>query len=277
MDESLQFASAYSNLLNLHNISEQVANAMERHKRLQDIPRPAKTTNGAIRFTSSRQDDGGDLRRDLHATRRFSAHCAPDAGVATIDSQILRKSERVCSNSNADCRYLTLPRCWTRFVPKAAAAWRTDEPAGLQTAGRDARRFDVLSTNHLGRWPHLYVASIPPLGAGMSATPLTRSIVTFGSWMGGDREVIPTSPPSTRDVVLLARIQGVNLLLSDSTLIFDLSMWRTTTPAMPAKEILAASESDKTAIFEERKRRNYDDFWKAIPEYEPYRVILAEL
>ena len=29
MDESLQFASAYSNLLNLHNISEQVANAME--------------------------------------------------------------------------------------------------------------------------------------------------------------------------------------------------------------------------------------------------------
>ena len=50
VDESLQFASAYSNLLNLHNISEQVANAMEeRHKRLHDIPRgPSKTTNGAI-------------------------------------------------------------------------------------------------------------------------------------------------------------------------------------------------------------------------------------
>ena len=51
VDESLQFASAYSNLLNLHNISEQVANAMEeRHRRLDDIPRgPAKTTNGAIK------------------------------------------------------------------------------------------------------------------------------------------------------------------------------------------------------------------------------------
>ena len=57
LDESILLASAYSNLLNLHNLSEQVAQAMEeRHARLDDIPRgPAKTTNGAIKVSEGRR------------------------------------------------------------------------------------------------------------------------------------------------------------------------------------------------------------------------------
>ena len=50
-EETMLLASAFSNVLNLHNVSEHVASAMEeRHARLDDIPRgPAKTTNGAIK------------------------------------------------------------------------------------------------------------------------------------------------------------------------------------------------------------------------------------
>ena len=50
-EETMMLASAFSNVLNLHNVSEHVASAMEeRHARLDDIPRgPAKTTNGAIK------------------------------------------------------------------------------------------------------------------------------------------------------------------------------------------------------------------------------------
>ena len=50
-EETMMLASAFSNVLNLHNVSEHVASAMEeRHARLDDIPRgPAKTTDGAIK------------------------------------------------------------------------------------------------------------------------------------------------------------------------------------------------------------------------------------
>jgi phosphoenolpyruvate carboxylase len=55
-------------------------------------------------------------------------------------------------------------------------------------------------------------------------------------------------------------------------------MWRCNDAVKAlAKDILENSETDNFTIFEERKKRNYDDFWKAIPEHEPYRVILAEL
>ena len=235
MDESLQFASAYSNLLNLHNISEQVANAMEeRHKRLQDIPRGTRQDDERRhqRFTSSRQDDGGDLRRDLHATRRFSAHCAPDAGVATIDSQILRENQREFAQTPT----LSIVGLRTRrgvgrdsFQRRRRVAHRRTPSHASKTAGRDARRFDVLSTNHLGRYSHLYASRrYLLLAQGCPRLPLTRSIVTFGSWMGGDRDGNPNvTSECTRDVVLLARIQGVNLLFSAiQRLIFDLSMWR---------------------------------------------------
>lgn len=48
--EALLMASAFSNLLSLHNLSEEVANAqLERLQRLGDLPRgSAKSTNGTF-------------------------------------------------------------------------------------------------------------------------------------------------------------------------------------------------------------------------------------
>ena len=58
------------------------------------------------------------------------------------------------------------------FQRRRRVAHRRTPSHASETTGRDARRFDVLSTNHLGRYSHLYASGrYLPLGAGMSATP----------------------------------------------------------------------------------------------------------
>ena len=287
MDESLQFASAYSNLLNLHNISEQVANAMEeRHKRLQDIPRgPAKTTNGAIKGllrAGKTTEEIYDAISTQHVDLVLTAHPTQALRRSILKSfgkirESLLKLQRFRLSAYERAEVLDEIRS------SVAAAWRTDELRRTPPKPQDEMRAGLTyfqQTIWDGIPTFMRRVDTSLLAQGCPRLPLTRSIVTFGSWMGGDRDGNPNvTSECTRDVVLLARIQGVNLLFSAiQRLIFDLSMWRANDAVKArAKEILAASESDKTAIFEERKRRNYDDFWKAIPEYEPYRVILAEL
>ena len=66
-EETLLITSAFSNVLNLHNVSEHVASAMEeRHARLDDIPRgPAKTTNGAIKGLVAKGVDVAEIYKHI--------------------------------------------------------------------------------------------------------------------------------------------------------------------------------------------------------------------
>ena len=287
VDESLQFASAYSNLLNLHNISEQVANAMEeRHKRLDDIPRgPAKSTNGAIKGLIR---SGKTIEEIYAALSRQHV----DLVLTAHPTQALRRSMLKAFGKVRE-KLLQLQRFRLSRFERAeildeirsniAAAWRTDEIRRTPPKPQDEMRagltyfqqtiWDCVPT-------FMRRVDTALLANGCGRLPLDRSIVTFGSWMGGDRDGNPfVTSQCTRDVVLLARVQGTNFLFSTiQKLLFELSMWRCNdTVKRLANDILATSETDKNAIFEERKRRNYDDFWKAIPEHEPYRVILAML
>ena len=287
VDESLQFASAYSNLLNLHNISEQVANAMEeRHRRLDDIPRgPAKTTNGAIK---------GLLRAGKSTEEIYSALAVQhvDLVLTAHPTQALRRSmlksfgiirEKLLQLQRFRLSRYERAEVLDEIRSKVASAWRTDEIRRTPPKPQDEMRAGLTyfqQTIWDGIPTFMRRVDTSLLANGCPRLPLDRSIVTFGSWMGGDRDGNPYVTAScTRDVVLLARVQGVNLLFrAIQRLIFDLSMWRCNDAVKAlAKDILENSETDNFTIFEERKKRNYDDFWKAIPEHEPYRVILAEL
>jgi len=287
VDESLQFASAYSNLLNLHNISEQVANAMEeRHKRLHDIPRgPSKTTNGAIKQllrVGKTKEEIYDALSKQHVDLVLTAH----------PTQALRRS-MLKSFGKIREKLLQLQRFRLSRYERAevldeirsnmAAAWRTDEIRRTPPTPQDEMRAGLTyfqQTIWDGIPTFMRRVDTSLLANNCPRLPLDKSIVTFGSWMGGDRDGNPyVTSTCTRDVVLLARVQGTNLLFDAiQRLIFNLSMWRCTDALKDrAEKILSSSTDDNNAIFEERKRRNYDDFWKAIPVHEPYRVILAEL
>jgi phosphoenolpyruvate carboxylase len=61
-------------------------------------------------------------------------------------------------------------------------------------------------------------------------------------------------------------------------LMFDLSMWRCS-PALKklAKDLAARHTMEPARIAEERKKRNYADFWTPIAVNEPFRVVLSYL
>jgi phosphoenolpyruvate carboxylase len=287
VDESLQFASAYSNLLNLHNISEQVANAMEeRHKRLDDIPKGrAKTTNGAIKGLIR----AGKSTDEIYAAL---ANQHVDLVLTAHPTQALRRSmlksfgkirEKLLQLQRFRLSHYERAEVLDEIRSSVAAAWRTDEIRRTPPKPQDEMRqgltyFQQTIWDGIPTFMRRVDTSL--LANGCPRLPLDRSLVTFGSWMGGDRDGNPyVTSTCTRDVVLLARVQGVNLLFhAIQRLIFELSMWRCNVVVKElASNILENSESDKQKVFEERKKRNYDDFWKAIPSHEPYRVILAEL
>lgn len=60
---------------------------------------------------------------------------------------------------------------------------------------------------------------------------------------------------------------------------FDLSMWRCSGELQTHVDAIWSKERvlDKNAIAEERKRRNYPDFWNPVSNREPYRCALAQV
>ncbi|KAL0443596.1 UNVERIFIED_CONTAM: Phosphoenolpyruvate carboxylase [Sesamum latifolium] len=78
------------------------------------------------------------------------------------------------------------------------------------------------------------------------------------------------TPEVTRDVCLLARMMAANLYYSQiEDLMFELSMWRCSDELrVRADELHRSSKRDA---------KHYIEFWKTIPPNEPYRVILGDV
>ncbi|KAK6157362.1 hypothetical protein DH2020_011610 [Rehmannia glutinosa] len=101
--------------------------------------------------------------------------------------------------------------------------------------------------------------------------PYNAPLIQFSSWMGGDRDGNPrVTPEVTRDVCLLARMMAAKLYYAQiEDLMFELSMWRCTDELrIRADELLRSSKRDA---------KHYIEFWKTIPPTEPYRVILGDV
>ncbi|KAL0320611.1 UNVERIFIED_CONTAM: Phosphoenolpyruvate carboxylase [Sesamum radiatum] len=86
-----------------------------------------------------------------------------------------------------------------------------------------------------------------------------------------DRDGNPrVTPEVTRDVCLLARMMAANLYYSQiEDLMFELSMWRCTDELR--------SRADELHRSSRRDAKHFIEFWKTIPPNEPYRVILGEV
>ncbi|OEL17139.1 Phosphoenolpyruvate carboxylase 2 [Dichanthelium oligosanthes] len=101
--------------------------------------------------------------------------------------------------------------------------------------------------------------------------PYNAPLIQFSSWMGGDRDGNPrVTPEVTRDVCLLARMMAANLYCSKiEDLMFELSMWR-------CNDDLRA-RADELHRSTKKDAKHYIEFWKKVPLSEPYRVILGDV
>lgn len=284
-EETVMLASALSNVLNLHNVSEHVAAAMEeRHARLDDIPRgPAKTTNGAIK---------GLIAKGVSPQEIYDAIVTQEVDLVLTahPTQALRRS-MLKNFGKIRQNLLDLQRSRLSGYERAElleslrsaiqAAWRTDEIRRNPPKPQDEMRAGLSYFNDtifagLPKFVRRIDSAL--INQGLPRVPMEHSIVRFSSWMGGDRDGNPfVTATCTRDVVYLARITAVNLYFTAiQNLIFHLSMWRCT-DAFKQRAVAILDGQDEEGIYDIRKRRNYSDFWRSIPLEEPYRVILAEV
>jgi len=286
-EESILVASSFSHMLNLHNLTEEVnASQTERAVRLGEVENPIRTTNKSLlKLTQVNGATPEDVYKALCnqcVELVLTAH-----PTQALRASLLKKYARVRQELDAlhNKRMSNYEKIEAMEAIKSyvQAAWRTDEIRRQRPTPQDEMRggmayfnsviFDTLPVFH--RRIDTALANL-----GQPRLPLTHTLFKFGSWMGGDRDGNPNvTSETTRDVVIIARLEAVNSYFKAiETLMFDLSIWRCS-PALKdyAQRVAAQEERDVARVSEERKKRNYADFWVPMPLTEPFRVVLSHM
>ncbi|PNW76791.1 hypothetical protein CHLRE_11g476325v5 [Chlamydomonas reinhardtii] len=286
-EERILVASSFSHMLNLHNLTEEVnSSQIGRAVRLGEMDSPTRDTNHSLLKLTTTNGFTPQQVYDTLCSQTvelvLTAHPTQALRASLLKKYAIVRRELDTLHSKRMSEYEKIE---TLEAIRAAvqAAWRTDEIRRSKPTPQDEMRsglsyfstviFDVVPVFHRRVDTALEKLGLPRL-------PLDRALFKFGSWMGGDRDGNPNvTAETTRDVVVLARLEAVNVYFRQvEGLMFDLSIWRCSPEMKELAERLAAAESrDAARVAEERKRRNYVDFWAPIPPTEPFRVVLAHM
>eukprot|EP00892_Ulva_mutabilis_P004795 jgi/Ulvmu1/2688/UM014_0144.1 len=274
-DEAILVASAFSHMLNLHNLSENVVASV-------------KHCNGAQleeAFTMLR--DSGKTPEDLY---KALTEQSVDLVFTAHPTQAMRGSVRKKYDSlfHDMTRLLDRPSSISQQEVQAdmyadiQAAWRTDEIRRRKPTPLDEMLLGLEYVKALFDIVPKYTRRIDSLleSLGQPKLPLETVVVTFGSWMGGDRDGNPNvRPQTTRDVVITSRLAACNLYMDlVSDLMSELSIWRCSQQLQEyCQEIWESEKRDPEQVAEEGKRRNYSGYWAPLPPTEPFRCVLGKI
>lgn len=285
--ERVLVASAFSHTLNLHNVTEESFSSLkEKAERMTENQHPLRATSKSISSLTAKGVKPEEVYKALceqTVELVFTAHPtqAMRRDLVHKYTQIQGEVERLHMTKLSPIEKV---ECLEKIRSLIQAAWRTDEihrrkptPQDEMKAGLHAIQENIFPT--LPMFLRRMDASLKKIG--QPPLPLGHTPFSFGSWMGGDRDGNPNvTHETTRDVCVLARLAGCDMYFKEvNKLMSHLSVWRAT----PKVKALAQELSDKfsevgdTNIAEERKKRNYPDFWNPISADEPYRLILSWL
>eukprot|EP00270_Netrium_digitus_P010934 TRINITY_DN3431_c0_g1_i1.p1 TRINITY_DN3431_c0_g1~~TRINITY_DN3431_c0_g1_i1.p1 ORF type:complete len:990 (-),score=298.74 TRINITY_DN3431_c0_g1_i1:292-3201(-) len=282
--DSISLASAFSHLLTLGNIAEEIQMALrprqDKTGRMED--EGSAITESTIKETlvklmrlGKTKEEIFDALKEQSVDLVFTAH-----PTQSIRRSLLQKHARIrqilsqshSQKSTADKKAEILED----LKREIQAAWRTDEIRRTQPTPQDEMRagmsyFHETLWNGLPRFLRRVDTALQHIGIN-EGLPYDRPIIQFSSWMGGDRDGNPrVTSEVTKDVCQLSRLMAANLYLTNiEDLMFELSMWRSSNELkLRAEQLKAASTNEET--------KHYIEFWKPIPASEPYRVILCSL
>lgn len=286
-EEKILVASSFSHMLNLHNLTEDVNNSeMEKAFRLVEIESPTRTTNKSLlKLTTENGFTPEQVYKQLcqqSVDLVLTAHPTQAMRGSLLKKYAAVRRELTNLHTKRMSQYEKL-ECLEAIKAQVQSAWRTDEIRRSRPSPQDEMRgglaymnsviFDIVPVFHRRMDTALQQLGQPRL-------PLDHSLFNFGSWMGGDRDGNPNvTSETTRDVCLVARLEAANAYFRVvENLMFDLSMWRCSPELREYAEGIAAREArDFVRISEERKKRNYADFWVPAAATEPFRVVLADV
>nr|AAO15570.1 phosphoenolpyruvate carboxylase [Lupinus albus] len=285
--DSIVFAKAFSHMLNLANLAEEVQIAHRRRNNLKKgdfADENNATTESDIEETFKRlvrelkksPQEVFDALKNQTVDLVLTAH-----PTQSIRRSLLQKHGRIRNNlTELYAKDITpddkqeLDEALQREIQ---AAFRTDEIRRTPPTPQDEMRAGM-SYFHETIWKGVpqflrrVDTALKNIGIN-ERVPYNAPLIQFSSWMGGDRDGNPrVTPEVTRDVCLLARMMAANLYYSMiDDLMFELSMWRCNDELrVRADEISRSSKKDAVA-------KHYIEFWKIIPSSEPYRVILGDV
>lgn len=285
-EEYILVASSFSHMLNLHNLTEEVASSQaERSMRMQEADLSTKSTAASFHKLISEGVTGEQIHKalcDQQVDLVFTAHPTQALRQSLLKkyAEVRRYLDRLHNKVMGPHEKVETLEGIKALVQ---AAWRTDEIRRHKPKPQDEMRHGMSyfqnSIIHVVPIFHRRIdtalASI-----GQPRLPLDKTLFKFGSWMGGDRDGNPNvTHETTRDVCVLTRLEAVNAYFRIvEQLMFELSIWRCTKELKSyAAQIVEQQNQDPVRLAEERKRRNYADFWTPMPITEPYRVVLSDM
>ncbi|GFP79189.1 phosphoenolpyruvate carboxylase 3 [Phtheirospermum japonicum] len=284
--DSIVVAKAFSNMLNLANLAEEVQIAYRRRikklKKHDFSDEASATTESDIEETLKRlvtqlnksPEEVFDALKNQTVDLVLTAH-----PTQSVRRSLLQKHARIRNcMTQLNAKDITpddkqeLDEALQREIQ---AAFRTDEIRRNPPTPQDEMRAGM-SYFHETIWKGVpkFLRRVDTALKNIGITervPYNAPLIQFSSWMGGDRDGNPrVTPEVTRDVCLLARMMAANLYFSQiEDLMFELSMWRCSNELrVRADELHRSSKRDA---------KHYIEFWKQVPPNEPYRVILGDI
>jgi phosphoenolpyruvate carboxylase len=233
VDEALPVARAFSHFLALANIAEQ--HHRIRRRRVYERDPEARPQVGSCDETLGRLRASGiapealhDAVTRLHIELVFTAH-PTEVTRRTLMQKHRRIAEWLAVRDRPD---LTIPErqeVLDALRSEVAAAWETSEvrperPSPLDEARSGMVVFEQTLWDTLPRYLRVLDAALVKHTG--RALPLEAAPLTFGSWIGGDRDGNPAVTAAvTRTTCLLTRWQAFSLYLREvDALRFELSM-----------------------------------------------------
>ncbi|XP_073279406.1 phosphoenolpyruvate carboxylase-like [Primulina huaijiensis] len=283
--DSIVTSKAFSHMLNLANLAEEVQIAYSRRNKLKKgdyTDESSATTESDIEETFKRlvfdlqksPQEVFDALKNQTVDLVFTAH-----PTQSIRRSLLQKHGRI-RNCLAQLYDKDITPDDKQELDEALrreiqAAFRTDEIRRTPPAPQDEMRAGM-SYFHETIWKGVpkflrrVDTALKNIGI-KERVPYNAPLIQFSSWMGGDRDGNPrVTPEVTRHVCLLARMMAANLYFSQiENLMFELSMWR-------CNDELRV-RADELHRYSRRHAKYFIEFWKIISLNEPYRVILGDV
>lgn len=234
LDQAIPLARAFAHFLTLANIAEQ--HHRVRRRRVHGVAREAPQ-RGSCAETFGRLIGQGiapeRLREavdNLHIDLVLTAH-PTQAQRRTLLQKHRRIAEALAERDRTDLTASEVAEIEESLRREIQACWRTDElrrskPTPVDEAIAGLVTFEQVLWNVVPEYlRELDRALVTHTGEGL---PLGAAPITFGSWMGGDRDGNPNVTPAvTREVCLLARWSAADLYLREvEALRGELSMTR---------------------------------------------------
>ena len=291
-EESLMIASVFSNMLNLHNLSEDVLSSQQEiAERIGEVGRTTRSTDEtfARMIKTGKSDPAGDAIYKSLCEQKIELVITAHPTQALRRSLLKKNSyirktltslhENIKMNAAEKSEHLDF------IQSNIEAAFRTDELSRKKPLPQDEMRHGLSyfqETIFKGAAKFLRRLDTNLQSIGQPPLPLDHSVISFGSWMGGDRDGNPfVTAECTRDVVILARNAACDLYFMEiEKLMFDLSMWRCNEELGAYCDRKQAERShvlNEEHLAFERKRRNYCDFWRPVSRNQPYRMVLEDI